>query len=297
MSRWIPSRLTPARLAPVAWTPDPPAVAADPLLSWGTDFRTAPADPAESGWDPYKPLAIARGECDSQGLHIESTSGGGGDYLTADDEDASLWFTNNASYQVRGLAFQKAIGPAAGTSRDWDVRGRLRLRNAAGGTTLTPESSIWEALSIGVHDPDRSSYLRYIHAGPIKEGLVPENGLEIKVNRVNAAGGASVYPVTTHPGGALDYDVRIVRVGQLLTIYYRLVSSGEALESDVGWTLGYVVDWADGESVDDTFPACPQETDAGMPDDVLITIYIYGNRTTPAVSGIVDEIQAKPIAA
>lgn len=272
----------------------------DPLLSWGTNFVAAAEDPAESGWEFYKPGAVALAMCDSDGLHLEAEHGGGGDYQGGSaDPLASFWFSASNSDQRDGFLMFKPIGPGAGTSVGWDVRARLIVRNGAG--TANPPGTVgeWRFAVLAVHDPDRATHLRYLHVGLGSEGLVATVGDECKANRVNATGGASVYPVEALVG-ALDYDVRIVRredEPQIFEIYIRAVSSGELLESDEGWILRYVVDWADGESGDDTFPACPQETDAGMPSTVHVGLSLYSNVAGHDISVTCPEIVALPLAA
>lgn len=273
------------------------APAPDPLLAMSDTFDSGASDPASRSpaWGEYKPAAFG-GSVTGGYLDLAMVTGGGNDYLTLPDADASHWFSPSNTHQRDGYLIYRSVGPASGTSVSFDARARLSARDLLWSANPTATGGVWSFAPLAVHSADRSSYLRYLH---VAVGADPTTvGVEVKVNRVNASGGASVYPVVPHGGGPLDVDVRIVRRStdtDLFDVYWRL-SSGD-LSDDSGWTLAHTVRWSNGAAGDDTFPACPQETDSAMPDDVQVGVTSYSNATVPDFSARCHEFWIGPTTA
>lgn len=222
-------------------------------------------------WSTYKPAAVAATVSGGR-VRLTPTQGGTG-------ATGSFWYSaDNVTQNDGGLVYQ-AVGPAAGTSVGFDARARVRVF-AADGTSQVPETvGEWRFGGLAIHHPTRTSYYRYLHMALGSEGGAGVSGLECKVNRVNATGGASVFPVADL-AGALYRDLRIVRRStdtDLFDLFDRAVSG--TLTSNTGWTRRYTVRWTDGADADDDFDVCPQETDDPMPDDVHVGLMSYSNAT------------------
>jgi len=225
-------------------------------------------------WSTYKPLALAATTVGSGRLRIEPAAGGIG-------ATNSFWYSSGngaiGTQQHTGGLVHQTVGPSVGTPVAFDARARIRVL-AANGSSQVPETvGEWRFGGLAVHNPTRSSYLKYLHIALGSEGGAGVSGLECKVNRVNVTGGSSVFPVANIVGN-LERDVRIVRRAtdtDLFDLYDR-ASSG-ALSSSSGWALRYTVRWTDGADADDDFDVCPQETDAAFPDDVQVGLMAYSN--------------------
>jgi hypothetical protein len=256
----------------------------DPFEEISDDFSTGVSDLEERGWSFYKSSALAQAEVVDDAMQVIPIRGGGGDYQGGGAiATASFWYTQSNVDQRDGLLVYKAVGPAAGTPVSFDARARVIVTNEDGDDVPPATVGEWRFAGFAVHHPTRTSYLRYLHIGLGSEGGAAVTGIECKVNRVNASGGMSVFPVEEVDVtglDALEYDLRIVRRAsdtQVFDMYTRPVSSGEALTSNDGWTLHYTVVWTDGEDAADDFPACPQETDDPFPDDVQLGVMNYSN--------------------
>lgn len=225
-------------------------------------------------WSVYKPASLASTTVSDGRLRIEPEQGGSG-------ATGSFWYSSSngaiGSAQNDGGLVYQTLGPSVGTPVAFDVRARVRVF-AADGTSQVPETvGEWRFGGLAVHHPTRSSYFRYLHMALGSEGGAGVSGLECKVNRVNATGGASVFPVANLVGN-LERDLRIVRRAtdtDLFDLFDRAVSG--ALSSNDGWTRRYTIRWTDGADGDDDFDACPQETDAALPDDVHVGLMAYSN--------------------
>lgn len=227
-------------------------------------------------WSTYKPASLASSAVASGRLRLVPVRGGS-------DPTGAFWYSSSngaiGSAQNDGFLVHQTVGPSVGTPVAFDARARIRVL-ASDGTSQVPETpGEWRFGGLALHNPTRSSYLRYLHIALGSEGGAGVSGLECKVNRVNATGGASVFPVANIVGD-LERDVRIVRRStdtDLVDLYSR-ASSG-SLASSSGWTRHYTIRWSDGADGDDDFDACPQETDAALPDDVQIGLMCYTNAT------------------
>ena len=246
---------------------------ADAFAAFRDAFSGATLHPR---WSLYKSDSIAGTAVSDGRLRLTTVRGG-------EDATGSFWFSSGngalGTDQHNGGLVYQAVGPAAGTPVAFDARARLRVF-ASDGTSQVPETvGEWRFAGLAVHNPARGSYYRYLHMALGSEGAAGVSGLECKVNRVNASGGASVYPVANLVGN-LERDVRIVRRAtdtDLFDLYDR-ASSG-ALSDSTGWTRRYTVRWSDGADADDDFDVCSQETDAAFPDDVQIGLMCYSNAT------------------
>lgn len=223
-------------------------------------------------WSTYKPAALSAATVGSGRLRIELLSGGAG-------ATSSWWYSSGngaiGTEQHDAPLIYQAVGPASGTPVAFDARARIRVL-AANGSSQVPETvGEWRFGGLAIHHPTRSSYLRYMHIALGSEGGAGVSGLECKVNRVNATGGSSVFPVSNIVGN-LERDVRIVRRATDTDLFdmYSRASTG-ALSDNTGWTRAYTVRWTDGADGDDDFPVCPQETDAAMPDNVQVGLMCY----------------------
>lgn len=242
-----------------------------------SSFRDAFAGSAlHPRWSTYKSASLASSTVSDGRVRLVPVRGG-------IDPTAAFWYSSGngaiGTEQHDGFLVYQTVGPAAGTPVAFDARARIRVF-ASNGTSQVPETvGEWRFGGLAVHHPTRSSYLRYLHIALGSEGGAGVSGLECKVNRVNATGGSSVFPVDNIVGN-LERDVRIVRRAtdtDLFDLYDR-ASSG-ALSSSDGWTLRYTVRWTDGADADDDFDACPQETDDAFPDSVQVGLMAYSNAT------------------
>lgn len=240
--------------------------AADSFERLRDDFATTTLHPR---WSTYKPASIST-TVSSGRMRIEPVAGSTG-------ATGSFWYSaSNVSQNDGGLIYQ-TVGPSVGTPVGFDARARIRVL-AANGSDQVPETvGEWRFGGLAVHHPTRASYYRYMHVALGSEGGAGVSGLECKVNRVNATGGASVFPVANIVGN-LERDVRIVRRTTDTDLFdmYDRASSG-ALSDSTGWTLRYTVRWTDGADADDDFDVCPQETDDAFPDDVQIGLMCYAS--------------------
>jgi len=170
------------------------------------------------------------------------------------------------------------------------------VSNEAGDGPPPPGGGVYTFGGLAVHSPARpptpAATFLYDHAGL---GTAPLNfrGLEGKTTQ----GDVSTFPVidTTDggPGDPLEYDLRLDRVDQTVAIYFRPISSGEPLESNVGWALHTTVDHATGA------PGVAAET---LPDTVEIGLMVYsslagaGNPAAMDAMIEIDTVAVLPIA-
>jgi hypothetical protein len=264
--RWAGARWAGSRYAGERLSGNPDAFAA-----MRDDFAGPSLSPR---WSTYKPASLASSAVSSGQLRLVPRQGSTG-------ADGAFWYSDSngpiGTNQHDGFLVFQAVGPAAGTPVAFDARARIRVF-ASDGTSQVPETiGEWRFGGLAVHHPTRSSYLRYLHVALGSEGGAGVSGIECKVNRVNATGGASVFPVANLVGN-LERDVRIVRRAtdtDLFDLFDKATTT--PLASPTGWTLLYTVRWTDGADVDDDFPATTQETDDPMPDDVQIGFMAYSN--------------------
>jgi hypothetical protein len=189
------------------------------------------------GWTWYDEGSVATQDMSGGELHLVSTGGGA----------AGAWWYNTEN---GNLLFKQVTG-------DFDVRVRLRVRDAAGTGSPSSAAFEWRFAGIAVHDPDRSTQYNYVHAmlGADPNGT---DRIEWKTTDDSASTWDSV------AGSApLDYDLRIVRVGQVFSLYYRRTDSGQTLASNTGWTLYATID-----RNDNTVPV--RASAVPMPDTVQI---------------------------
>lgn len=193
----------------------------DDLAALDDDFSGAD-DLEGRGWLLYRSETLATQAVSDGEVVLESTTGGNG----------GVWWYAQPGFRQNGSAVYKLV------TGDFDARARVRQRNAAGSGSPTGGVPLeWRMAGMGVFDPAGfvSGYhsFAYIALGGSPNGA---NRAEWKVH--DDDGGAS--PQSTFDDeevdDPLDYDLRTVKVGQLVELSYRPVSSGEPLESDLGWT-------------------------------------------------------------
>lgn len=194
----------------------------DDLAALDDDFSGS--DSLEDrGWLLHNPSFIATQTVSGGELLLESTTGGGA---------GAWWYSQPGLRQQGSLAYKLVTG-------DFDARIRVRQRDAAG--TGTPTGGVpleWRFAGLAIHDPAglASGEGNYVH---IALGGSPNGTNRGEWKVTDDDGGAS--PQSTFDDeevdGPLDYDIRTVKVDQLVELSYRPVSSGESLASDVGWTV------------------------------------------------------------
>lgn len=195
----------------------------DPAL-FIDDFESGDPLLENRGWTWFDEATVATQTMAGGELHLVSTTGGAGE----------AWWYNTEN----GNLLHKTV------TGDFDARARLRVRNAAGTGSPSSAALEWRFAGIAVHDPDRATELNYVHAmlGADPNG---QNRIEWKTTDDSVSTWDSV------AGAApLDYDLRIVRTGQVLTLSYRAFDAdlepGDedyvALADDSGWTVYQPID-------------------------------------------------------
>lgn len=273
-----PTVLTPAVMSPTVLAPTSIGDAApvDPLVAYSRDF-TGSTD--LTGWDIYKSGA-ATATPGASGLLLVPVQGWGSDYLTAPDPTRSLWYTHSVVDQRDGYLASQSF------STDLDIRARFVVRAANGTDTVPAAGGEYRVAVLAIHDPDRSSALRYVHVGfGTGDGVT---GVEVKVTR--GPNTTSVYPFAS---ASVDGDVRLVKIGQTITAFHRPLSSGEAITSDIGWTTLFTIVWTDGLDAADDFPSVSPETTTALPSTYDAGIGIYSSTTTPDVSVLCSAVATK----
>jgi hypothetical protein len=209
------------------------------------DFESGDPLLENRGWTWYDEASVATQDMNGGELHLVSTTGGA----------AGAWWYNT---EDGNLLFKTVTG-------DFDARVRLRVRNAAGTGSPSSAALEWRFAGIAVHDPDRSTDFNYVHA---MLGADPNGTDRIEWKATDG----SVSTWDSIAGAApLDYDLRIVRVGQVFTLSYRAFDADLApedegyvpLSDDDDWTTYQVID-----RDDNTIP--PRATAVNMPNTVQV---------------------------
>ncbi len=211
--------LTPAALPAAAL--GAPAEAVDPLASLDDDF--AGTDVLEArGWTIYNDGTIDAQQVSGGVVFLQSTGGGAAD---------AWWYSQPGPFRQDGALVYKLV------DGDFDVRARVEVRNAADtGSPTGGVASEWRFAGIAVHDPAGliSGEFNYIH---IALGGDPNGANRVEWKVTDDDGAAPQSTFGSAAGSApLDYDLRIVRVGQTLTLSYRRTDEGEPLGSDLSWS-------------------------------------------------------------
>lgn len=198
-----------------------PLAALDDVFD-GTDSLT------DRGWSIYGGSTITTQTIGDGELVLESTTGGG---------SGAWWYSQSGFRQDGSLVYKLVTG-------DLDVRVRVRVRGAGGtGSPTGGVASEWRFAGLAIHDPVGldSGFWNYTH---VALGGSPNGANRIEWKVTDDDGAGDVLSTFDDVAGSadLDYDLRSVKVGQVVTHYYRRTDSGEPLDSDDGWTELVVVD-------------------------------------------------------
>lgn len=190
----------------------------DELAALDDDFSGTDGLEAR-GWSIYGASTIATQTIAGGELLLESTTGGA---------PGAWWYSQPGPIRQDGALIYKLV------TGDFDARIRCRQRAAA--ATGSPAGGValeWRFAGLQVNDLAGN----YVH---IAAGGSPNGANRIEAKVTDDDGGSS--PRSTFDDEEVvlsddfDVDMRMVKVDQLVELSYRLVSSGESLDSDVGFT-------------------------------------------------------------
>lgn len=205
-----------------AWASAQPEAVYDPLNALSDAFGGDVTDVEARGFTWFRESTVATQTVSGGELHLESTSGGAG---------ASWWYSSSSGpvLQAGNLLYKLVTG-------DFDVRARVRVRNAAGSGSPSSAALEWRFAGIAAHEPDGldTDDYNYVHLalGGDPNG---QNRLEWKVTDDDGSTGDSTFD--SEPVSApLDYDLRIVRDGQTFRLYFRASSPTVSIRSNAGWS-------------------------------------------------------------
>lgn len=243
-----PTRLLQTAVEPVQpelWQADqegPPAPT-DPLAELSDTFPGASLD---ASWLAYNGSGVTSATVSGGAATVVANQGG----LTG-----AFWY----DALLGGLIYKLVTG-------DFDVVETLAVQNSAG-SGLPPVDN-FRLCGIAAHDPDRSGPLNYVH---VALGATADATLmcEWKTtvdsesdSGVIATGQYGSIPAPTGAG-----QIRLRRVGQVFTAYYRASSSD-------AWTLVETMD----------------RTTAPLPDTLQIGMMVYSNLLAHDIRGVVQDI-------
>lgn len=163
----------------------------DDLANFGDGFE---GGALSSAWTDYEgdgtsTIAVANSE-----LNLTCNQGGSAD---------SLWFDGD-----QGILVYKTV------SGDVDVIASVRVRNLADDGLPTVGDGNYRIGGLAAHDPDRATNLNYVHVGL---GCTASAGITCEWKTTVAS--VSTYNAIAAATGA--GQIRLRRVGQLFTAYYR----------------------------------------------------------------------------
>lgn len=213
---------------------------------------------ADSGdWLYYRPELVGTDSFAAGENNLAPTAGG---------VAGSLWFDGFDGF----LKYKLITG-------DVDVRARIRVRNTA--DDFTPPTSNFRIAGLAAHDPDRSTNFNYVHIGA---GSV-NNGADNRIEWKTTDNSVSTYGANGSAVSPLDVDVRLVRVGQVFTPYWR--ASAGLLSDAVGWTALQVMDRSNN--------ATPARASAVvMPDTLQWGLIVYASVDPHDIRMFVDQVLA-----
>lgn len=194
----------------------------DALGSLADNFGGTVTDVEARGWAWFRDSTIATQTVSSDELHLESTAGGAGD---------SWWYSSSVGpvLQAGNLLYKLVTG-------DFDLRARVRVRDAAGTGSPSSAGGEWRFAGIQAQEPDglTGGRYNYVHLGL---GADPsgQNRLEWKVTDDDGVDGDSTFG-SEAVAAPLDYDLRMVRVGQTISLSFRASVSTVSLRSATGFT-------------------------------------------------------------
>lgn len=227
-----------------------PAADVDPLAALSDTFGGSASIEAR-GWTIYNSGVLATSEVASGRYRHTPTQGASA---------GSFWFQTDEGYLVyRG---NEAGNLIAG---DCDMRARQVVQNDL--FTALPTASQFRIAGIAAHDPDRTTNRNYVHVGAGHAG-----GTGYAVETKNTVNDASAFPtVAIAPTPPWTIDVRLVRVGDDITSYYRHAPAVD-LGSDVGWVQHVV------------------NTRADLPVDLQWGMICYANPAAHGIGADVEEV-------
>lgn len=231
-------------------SPTQNAIVPDPLVALNDTFDGVD-DIETRGWSIYQSGVLGTSEIASGRYRHTATDGG---------TPGSFWFNAADGYLIyRGNQIGNLI------SGNCDMRIRQVVQNSA--FSGLPTASQFRITGIAAHDPDRVSEFNYVHIGA---GYASGSyGIETK----NTISNASTFPtVTLAPTAPWTIDVRLVRVGDDITSYYRHAPS-VSLDSDVDWVQHIV------------------NTRADLPTDLQWGLIGYSNADIHDISSDVEDVQ------
>lgn len=207
--------------AGTAWEGDDIGGPFDALEALSDNFGGSATDVEARGWTWYGESTIATQTVSGGELHLEGTTGGA----------AGAWWyssTSGPTLENGNILYKLVTG-------DFDVRARVRVRNAAGSGSPSSAAFEWRFAGIQAQDPDglTSGRFNYVH---LALGADPngQNRLEWKVTDDDGATGDSTFD-SEAVSAPLDYDLRMVRDGQTFRLYYRASVAGISLRDATGF--------------------------------------------------------------
>lgn len=229
------------------------------ISAFADDFDSGDNNLLARGWRMYQSALVATQDIADGELDYEVTAGAAA---------GSFWFNADDG----NLVFKLITGDA-------DVRIRVRVRNTA--DSGSPPADNFRLFVLAAHDPDRATNLNYCHVGA---GSTADTGSRVEWKTTDDS--VSTYDDNGADIAApLDVDLRLVRVGQVFTPYWRLSSASGNLRDNVGWNALQTMD-----REDNTTPA--RASAVALPDTLQWGFSCYSNDATHNVRGHVVEAVA-----
>lgn len=219
------------------------------------DFETGDTLVENRGWAWFDEETVATQTIAGGELRLVSTEGGA----------SGAWIYN----ENRGNLLHKPV------TGDFDARTRSRVRNAAG--TGSPAGGVpleWRfGGGISITDPDDTDHNSlHMMFGGDPDG---QDRGEWKTTDGTVSTWASV-PLTP----PLDYDARVVRVGQVFSLYIRAFDAELGLEDEGYVALGDDDDWTLVQTIDRTDNTTPARATA-VPMPATVWLCITGGYAGP----------------
>jgi hypothetical protein len=193
----------------------------DPLELLSDNFGGDVTDVESRGFTWYGESTIATQTVSGGELHIEGVGGGA---------TGAWWYSSGGVTLENGNLLYKSV------TGDFDVRARVRVRNAAGSGSPSTAALEWRFAGLQAQDPAglAGGRFNYVHLGL---GADPngQNRLEWKVTDDDGVTGDSTFD-SEAVAAPLDYDLRMVRDGQTFRLYFRASVSTVSLRSAAGFT-------------------------------------------------------------